>query len=145
MSLLRLVIAWLLMAALPLQGMAAASMLFCDQAAHATAGEAAHERAGHQHARAAASSDGHDHHAVSGHHEHSDAVATAGNHVDSAKAGKAAGDHACPICASCCNVVAISETPMLNLEAARPAPPALQGPVRVLTRDAPAPEKPPRA
>ena len=46
MSLLRLVTVWLFMAVLPLQGMAAASMLFCGQAGHAVA--SAH--GGHDHA-----------------------------------------------------------------------------------------------
>lgn len=132
MSILRLVVAWLVMAALPMQGIAAASMLFCDQAAHSTAQQqASHEHASHDH--------GHDH-AAHGHDGHDGQEASHG-----AKASSGGDDHACPICASCCNLLALSEAPTLSLDSARPAPPPLQGPSRVATREAPGPDKPPRA
>lgn len=128
MSILRLVVAWLVMAALPMQGIAAASMLFCDQAAHSTAQQqASHDHASHDH--------GHDQdHAAHGH-----------DGDDGAQASPLGDDHACPICASCCNLLALSDAPTLSLDSARPAPPPLQGPARVATREAPAPDKPPRA
>ena len=145
MSILRLIVAWLVMAALPMQGIAAASMLFCDQATHSTAAEKAlggHDHAAHGHG---------DHDAASSHGDHH-ASADQGSNIEVAQAGHDGGktspvadDHACPICASCCNLVALSETPTLGLDSARPAPPPLQGPSRVSTREAPTPDKPPRA
>ncbi len=115
------------MAALPLQGIAAASMLFCGQAAHASAQQPAghdaggHGVAGHEH-------EGHQHEGHAGHDE-----------------GASGDTHACPICASCCNLVALSEAPTLSLGPSGPLRPPLQDASRVLTREAPAPDKPPRA
>ena len=131
MSVLRLVIAWLVMAALPLQGMAAASMLFCGQAAHTTV--AAH--GAHDHATHALGGSAH------AHHGHVDA------HASPADAGEATADdgHACPICASCSNLVALSEPPSLSLAAHVPASQPSHGASRVLTREASTPDKPPRA
>ncbi len=136
MSLLRLALLWLVMAALPLQGFAAASMLFCGPSGHASA----------------AQQDSHDHasHSQDGGHKHDAA------HADTASSqpqeggpqtGAATVDdgHSCPICASCCNLVALSETPALHLSTDAPRSPPLEGPSRVLTRDAPTPDKPPRA
>jgi hypothetical protein len=124
-SILRLIVACLVMAALPVQGIAAASMLFCGKAAHSTAQEAAHDHAGH-----------------ASHASHGDEQAT---HAHEGQGGGIGGDHACPICASCCNLVAVFEASPLGLDPARPAAPPLQGPARVLTREASAPDKPPRA
>ena len=131
MSIFRLVIAWLVMAALPLQGMAAASMLFCGQAAHTTmAAQGPDEHASH-------TLGGSDH----AHNGHVDAQASP------AGAGEATADdgHACPICASCSNLVALSETPSLGLPAEIPASRPSHGASRVLTREASTPDKPPRA
>jgi len=135
MSILRLVIAWLVMAALPLQGLAAASMLFCGQAAHSTVSDqAAHDHAAH----------GHD----GGSHHHSSAAdAGAGEqHAagDPGDAGTTDEGHSCPICAAC-NLVALSESPAALVGGDSPASPPSQGPSRVITREAPAPDKPPRA
>lgn len=136
MSVLRLVVAWLVMAALPLQGLAAASMLFCEQAAHATVAQPS----GHDHA-----SHGH------GHDEGTAQAEPPAKHgaqpADDAQGNAGAADdgHACPICASCCNLVALSETPILSLALDAVEFQPVQGPVRVLTRHAPTPDKPPRA
>lgn len=127
MSLVRLVIAWLVMAALPLQGMAAASMLFCGEAGHAAV---AHE-AGHDHA--------------SHHHDGDEHVVADTAHHDEAQATTVADDHACPVCAACCNLVALTPAPTLNLDAASPIARPLPGPSRVLTRATLVPDKPPRA
>ena len=141
MSILRLVIAWLVMAALPLQGFAAASMLFCEQATHSTAAaQGPHDRAAHEHASEAQAERDHASHA------HDVGTKLSQQH-DGAQAdhAQAKSGHACPICASCCNLVALSETPTLTLGGASPMAPPLQGPSRVITRNAPAPDKPPRA
>lgn len=141
MSIVRLVIAWLVMAALPLQGFAAASMLFCEQATHSTAGaQVPHDHPAHEHAAGAQAA----------HDRASHAHDVAGKLIqqdDGAQAdhAQAKGGHACPICASCCNLVALFETPILTSGDASPMAPPLQGPSRVVTRDAPAPDKPPRA
>lgn len=147
MSIHRLVIAWLVMAALPLQGIAAASMLFCDQAARSTVAQAA---SGHDH-------EAHGHGADGGHasHAHDGDVSfkaeqwakLSGAQADSAQGGAGLVDdgHACPICASCCNLVALSETPTLSLAGDSPEAQPFQGPTRVFTRHSPTPDKPPRA
>jgi hypothetical protein len=145
MSIFRLVIAWLIMAALPLQGMAASSMLFCDQAAPSTVAKpTAHDHAAHGHGAQ------HDH---ASHSHDGDSLAAADQPAKLSQqqadgpqgAGMVEDGHACPICAACCNLVALSETPILALQAAPPASQPLDGPSRVLSRDAPTPDKPPRA
>lgn len=149
MSIVRLVVAWLVMAALPLQGFAAASMLFCDQATHSAASaDRGHDHASHQHAAAALHDQASHDHGPHGHDLDASAhgAKVSQQHAGDGKSATAGADaRACPICASCCNLVALWQTPILSLEAGRPAPPALEGPARVLTRHAPAPDKPPRA
>lgn len=153
MSIVRLIVAWLVMAALPLQGIAAASMLFCDQAAHSTTQQQpAHDHASHGHDHASHAHGGHDD-AAAAEHGHEAVADQGGDWVHVAQAGHDAGakassvgdDHSCPICASCCNLVALSELPTLSLDSTPPMAPPLQGPSRVTTREAPAPDKPPRA
>jgi hypothetical protein len=142
MSILRLVVAWLVMAALPLQGIAAASMLFCDKAAHATVTQpSGHDHASHDHA-----SHGHDHgHDGAGKAEQSAELAAQPADGSQGAAVLVDDGHACPICASCCNLVALSETPILSFAGDSPESQPLQGPARVTTRHAPAPDKPPRS
>ena len=126
MSLLRLVIAWLIMAALPLQGLAAASMLFCGQAHHSTSTQqVAQDRSSHDHSS-------HDH----GASQHQDGHSTDAVVVDES--------HACPICAACCNLVALSDAPAMSPDPGPAATHPGESPTRVVTRDTPAPDKPPR-
>jgi hypothetical protein len=135
MSILRLAIAWLVMAALPLQGIAAASMLFCEQAGHATVSQSsAHDHASHGH--------GDDDSAKA---EHSAKQGAQQTDDSQGISGLADDGHACPICASCCNLVALTEAPILSFAADSPKAQPLQGPARVSTRHAPTPDKPPRA
>lgn len=119
MSRLRILFAWLLLTAIPMQGFAAASMLLCGM--------------GHQpqsvHMAPAASA------MPAGHHDHA------------AMHGKVASgkSHTCSICASCCNSMALIATePMLHSE---PAPQsAWREPlVQIYNRPSPVPDKPPRA
>ncbi len=135
------------MAAIPLQGFAAGTMLFCKgmgaatvQAVsheHAIAQDAMHSQAAHDHAK-------HDH-AAPGH----------GGDAKLAKAGDAAksmadstqdgSNHTCGVCASCCHVVAISQfSPPLQFT---PLPPAQSAEpfVQIHARATPVPDKPPRA
>ena len=97
----RLFLAWLLLAAIPLQGMAAASMLFCGSQAH----EAAAAAHGHDSA--------HDHGDVAS-HVHGDAH-------DGATVGHT--DVTCSVCASCCSGAAISEAAAIVAVRLRATPP----------------------
>jgi hypothetical protein len=138
LSRLRLLLAWLVMAALPLQGFAAATMAFCDGAHHERtpwAGEtvplahavdargAPHDQSGHSHAAHAQAFD--------------DDGATQAAHPDA--------NHKCGVCASCCHSIALAEIP--QWPALAPLPQAgLSEPV-LLIHAAPSalPDKPPRA
>lgn len=101
MSLLRLLLAWLIMAAIPLQGFAAASMVFCKGAHHAQAISQAE-------APSLAT--------AAGMHDHS-----SHSHATQAQATRAAdqpvgaeipdASHKCGVCASCCHSIAIAELP----------------------------------
>src|SRR5687767_9465283 len=99
MSRIRLVLAWLLMAALPLQGLAAASMLFCGAQIVASAqtsrdGHVSHAPVGHAHDEAAqaASVD----HAAHGHGSQDDAKGAPGS-SGASQADQDKHGHACPI------------------------------------------------
>ncbi len=131
MLMLRILFAWLLIAAVPMQGFASASMLLCGTGA--------------QHQHSAQASDTHDHAAM---HSHSgDDVE---DHIHTHAADPAPGaspdaDHTCSICAACCNGVAL--VGLNHMAAVAPAPQAeLAEPfVRVHTLPTPVPDKPPRA
>lgn len=137
---LRLFFVWLLMAAIPMQGFAAASMLFCggvtDHALVQTSAASqslpdshqAHAEVKHEHAS-------HDH-GMSGSHE---------SVSPDTKHGAPETGHKCSICAACCNSVAIIG--MDFAIAAAPAPQAeLAEPfVLIAARATPVPDKPPRA
>jgi hypothetical protein len=134
----RLILAWLMMAALPLQGWAAASMLYCGPA----------QRAAVQ-AQAQVPAAGSDHGMQAAHHG-TDAGSPAHHHADTTAAddSDAAGDgadHTCGVCAACCHGVALAQTP--HWAAMPPAPGAdLAEPLAaVLARASPVPDKPPRA
>lgn len=129
MPLLRLLVAWLVLAALPLQGLAASSMLLCGQAAAAPA--AVHE--GH-----AAHGQGHDHHQAAAAHD--------GHEADPAAAADHGGaDHKCPICGGLCHVLALPESTAVLASTDAPSAGLPQPGVPALTRVPPRPDKPPRA
>lgn len=90
MRLFRLLLAWMLMAALPLQGFAAASMVLCG-AAGASAPQVAHAHDGG--------------HAMHAHHQPPEQAA------DTAADGLQSATHACSICATCCNAAALPAVP----------------------------------
>lgn len=135
---LRILLAWLLMAALPVQGFAAVSMLLCDSAG-----------ASHQHV--AASAPAHEHMAHDGAHgDHADGHhhAQADPQAQPASSDPASGNdtgHRCATCGNSCHGVAIASAPVaLKLSSA--APPETAEPVAPLTsRHTPVPDKPPRA
>jgi hypothetical protein len=115
-SLIRALLIWLLVLAVPAQGAAAATMAFCGPNHHG--GGAATQMqpapaAGHAHQDGVAAQ-GHEHHqtaALADEESVTPAVAAA-----SAKVGDAS-KHKCSACASCCSVSA-----MLNTVLAVPAP-----------------------
>lgn len=143
MSRIRLLLAWLVMAALPLQGFAAASMLLCGVDRAVVAQAAGDGHVGHEH-REVAPAAAHDH-AEHGHGSHAEAKADSGSGDRSAQANQDKQGHACPICASCCHVVAMGGfEPFRQTSAPQSAEP--DAPVfRVVTRTATVPDKPPRA
>ena len=128
----RLVLAWLVMFAIPLQGIAATTMLFC-------AGGPAHHHAQLQSAPHHASGAEHDHAT----HQH--AQAKAGD-VDSPAATMQlpAQTHKCGVCASCCHSVAIAEGFHPLTFAALPQTDPPESFVPVHSRPAVVLDKPPR-
>lgn len=127
MSRFRLFLVWLVMAAIPLQGMAAASMLFCGMGEHPSS------------ARSAVSDHDHSKHSHAGQAQQVEKTAH-DRSVNLPDTG-----HKCAVCASCCNSVAITEFP--PLAAFEPVPQAeLAEPfVLIDARPSPVPDKPPRA
>ena len=136
---LRVLLAWLLLAAIPMQGFAAASMLFCGMGtAHVRAQVADMSPALHQHSIQEPA-----HHAHSS-HSHAD-TGSHGTTTPGAKQGVPDAGHKCSICAACCNSVAIvglefviASVPASQAELAEPI-------VLILARATPVPDKPPRA
>lgn len=124
-STLRALCVWLMMLALPFQGMAAASLRHCGPAHEATAPAAV--SAGHDHAR---------------HHHASESSASGSGHGAQAVAAKAG---SCSACAACCAAAAPPASLPLLAEPALAGfePPTLQ--VSVLPFLTAGPERPPRA
>ena len=130
MFLLRVLFAWLLMAALPMQGFAAASMLFCGMGVK------------HQHTIQA--SEPHDHVAMQGYArgvEHGHAQASDPTPpVTSTDTG-----HKCSICAACCNVAALVGLDYVVAMALAPQVELTEPFVLIHALATPVPDKPPRA
>jgi hypothetical protein len=137
---LRFLLACLLMAALPLQGLAAVSMMLCSAPASKAI---TMSDAGHGHGHDAAASASHDHHApaadpgMPNHAVHAHGAAPADD--------GAAASHECGICGAGCHSVAITSTVaavhLSTLAQASVATPVPQ----VHTRTTPVPDRPPRA
>ena len=137
---LRLLLAWLLMAAIPMQGFAAASMLFCGMGtAHVQAqvGDAS-PASSHQHSMQEPA-----HHAHSA-HSHAD-TGSHGNTTLGAKQGVPDAGHKCSICAACCNSVAIVGLELVIASVPAPQAELAEPIVLILARATPVPDKPPRA
>jgi hypothetical protein len=135
---LRLILAWLVMAALPLQGWAAASMLFCGPASQAAV---------HSKAHAAKADEGHQGlHA--GHHDmhaaHTQHQADSGGAEDGAPPVADSG-HTCSVCAACSHGIALAQTPRWPTVSPPPAADIAEPLAAVLARPSPVPDKPPRA
>jgi hypothetical protein len=124
---LRLLLAWLVMAAVPLQGFAAASMLFCAAATHdvkvqsrQASVSAHHDHAGHSHAASSGTTT-----------QWSDVLNEA--------------SHECGLCASCCHSVAITEFPSLVAPTAAPRAEMADLFAPISSWPSPVPDKPPQA
>ncbi|NPC55611.1 DUF2946 family protein [Caenimonas soli] len=134
---LRMFLAWLLLLAIPLQGLAAASMLYCGPAAKAQAQqtEAAHEHHGH---------DVHESPAVTHDHaKHHQAAPDTGEHSSGSTLPDAG--HKCSICAACCHAVAVNQTVQSFTLSEAPRTTSAEPLVLVYSRPTPVPDKPPRA
>jgi hypothetical protein len=141
MSRFRLFLAWLIVAAIPLQGLAASSMLFCGMGGHHAPAQFTAAQAGMD-SRADTASVEHDH------SKHSHAGDGQTKKTDNAgKAGKKLPDtaHKCAVCASCCNIVAITEFPQLVAFAPVPQAELAEPFVLIHARPSQVPDKPPRA
>lgn len=162
MSRLRLLFAWLLMAAVPMQGFAAASMLYCGtaEAQHGWVQVQPMAAAHMRDAPVVGSRSAHDHaahayvqpdrtaivHAATGH-----VVSAASEPVAGARQAPGAdqpspdGAHKCSVCAACCNSAAIFEVPHVVAMAPGPQAEPAEPFVRIHARATPVPDKPPRA
>lgn len=125
---LRLLLVWLMLAAVPLQGFAAASMLFCAAATHGVEVQSPQP----------VSAGPHDHFR---HSHKGEPVAGKTQGADQL----ADGAHTCGVCASCCHSTAITEFPPIGALAAAPQAQLDDPLVAIHSRPAPVPEKPPRA
>ncbi|ROZ79588.1 hypothetical protein [Ramlibacter sp. WS9] len=140
MPYLRLFLAWIVMFAVPIQGFAAASMLFCGQGtAHHAQVQVQVAAAEHNHATG---TPGHDH----AKHQ-SEAKAPADKSIVKTSVGASASNlmHKCSACATCCHAVAIAQTPWVVAPdvpgRADPGEPLMAAHSRPLL----VPDKPPRA
>lgn len=146
----RLILAWLLLAALPLQGWAAATMLFCGPVQRDAVIAKAHSpgQADSHHDMHTAHHNMHD--VQSGHGQHHVGTVDMGNMGDMGSAADGAktitdGSHTCGVCAACCNGVALAQTSYWPSIAVEPRADLAEPLVAVLARPSPVPDKPPRA
>ncbi|MRD49116.1 hypothetical protein GHT07_17710 [Caenimonas koreensis DSM 17982] len=156
MNRLRLIVAWLLLLAIPLQGLAAASMLYCGGALPEAASQAQHhahsDGAGMPHDAVKAHHEGKAHHAgmggdmdMSGDVVQADPQHVGATPTDDGSAPSTHADHKCSVCAACCNLFVVAAVPVVF---ASPAPSIAPGasPVTALqSRPITVPDKPPRA
>lgn len=128
----------LMMLALPLQGFAAASMLYCGMGAGHDAKAAQMEMRSSHHSMADVMVMPHD-------HEKQDATAQIAKQSPDSQKQLPNSSHKCGVCAACCSVIAIADFP--QTAEARSSPKADLAEPFVLIHAVPSrlPEKPPRA
>lgn len=139
MSRFRLLLAWLVMVAVPLQGLGAASMLFCGMGAHHSPAQTAAAQQ-EQVLSAGNASDQHDH----SKHSHAAEVQVKKTTDDASKKPPETA-HKCGVCASCCTSVALAESPQLVAFAPVPQAELAEPFVLIHARPSQVPDKPPRA
>ena len=116
------------MAAVPVQGFAAGSMLLCAAATHEVAGHGAQAGAQLQ-------------------HDHTTHTHDAG-YVAKKSTGKAAvadAQHQCSLCAACCHSVGITQLPSMWQASTAPQADLADPFVLIVSHAPPLPDKPPRA
>lgn len=134
MTRLRVFLAWILLAALPFQGYAAAAMSYCGASTTQTeAVSMPHQHAGDTHDSASAKDSAQQHLHVSN---------ATGANADDAFSDTG---HKCSLCAACGHSVAIAETPHAIAVHALPQPVRSEDFGVFPTRPAHVPDKPPRA
>ena len=138
MSRFRLFLAWLIVAAIPLQGLAASSMLFCGMGGHHAPAQVAAAEPDID-SRGSTASAGHDH------SKHSHAGDVQAKKTDDAGKKLPGAAHKCAVCASCCSIVAITEFPALVAFAPVPQAELAEPFVLIRARPSQVPDKPPRA
>ncbi|MDP3136421.1 MAG: hypothetical protein Q8N17_08840 [Burkholderiaceae bacterium] len=144
---IRLFLVWVFMAAIPLQGFAAASMIFCHGAAVAAAADSVASAQPHVHpyevqVRGEEGHRGHSSHAVL----HADPNLS---QADPATTNSLIGvqpdaGHKCGVCASCSHAVAISAAAAPVHFAMTPSFHGVEPVVQMYSRASPVPDKPPR-
>lgn len=151
MSRLRFLLACLVMLAIPLQGLAAASMLFCSGGMGHHAKQVA-PVAGHANKGAQADATGHDHskHAHAGviqSHTSLDKGLDKAQSADSQVSAKTSPSaaHTCNVCSACCHSAAISESTATLAVTLAPQADLNEPSALVVSRPAVVPDKPPRA
>jgi hypothetical protein len=140
MSRFRTLLAWLIMAAIPLQGVAAASMLFCGMGSHHAPSQQASlmKQAPVQVADKATGEHDHATHSHAAAEQVKKTADTSGVKLPDAL-------HKCGVCASCCHSIAIAEFPALVAFAPAPQADLVEPFVLIQARPSPVPDKPPRA
>lgn len=139
MSVFRVFAAWLVMAAIPLQGLAAASMLYCGMGAH-HGSEAVVAKVASPASLQRSGTGQHDH------SQHGHGTAVEGKKIDDDAQQKLPdAAHKCGICASCCHSLAITEIPQTVVFAPLPQAELAQPFVLIHNRPTLVPDRPPRA
>lgn len=126
MSRIRWFLVWLAMVAVPLQGLAAASMLFCGSGPHSAPAQAA----------------GAPHH--TGHGDHG-AVAADGESAHHSSTALPDATHKCGLCAACCHSMGVAPALEPLSLASLPRPGFHEPFAPVHSRSLQVPDKPPRA
>lgn len=135
---MRVLFAWLLMLAVPVQGIAAASMVFCGMSEN-------HSHAAQVLISQANAAPLHDVRGAAHHHDHSAHGHLAGGQATQVADHLPDSAHKCSVCADCCNSVAIVN--LARVAAVAPAPQSQSAEPFVLIHARPSsvPDKPPRA
>lgn len=132
----RVLLVWLLMVAIPLQGWAAVSMVLCGGAAHHPTTQSMEDSPGGHDLQVGASQSGHDQSA----HDHAQPQKSSGSTGQSPDVA-----HKCAVCAACCHGVAITAFPQVIAFGPLPQSELIEPFVLIDARPSPVPDKPPRA
>jgi hypothetical protein len=141
---LRRLMTWLLLAALPWQGVAASAMVLCQPATQSALAGAQGPRM----ALVTEQASHHGHHGNDAHDAHGDPLAAVSDDPGTGPGGhglQADSDHHCSACSMCSHALALPETPVTLYSAGLPED-LVAGPLlRPGSRVTALPDKPPRA